>query len=621
MMDVREIQDSTFVKTLNKKQLEELADDIRTFLIDSVSKTGGHLSSNLGVVELTIAMHYCFDPLNDKFLFDVGHQSYVHKILTGRAKDFNTLRKFNGLSGFQRREESIYDCFEAGHSSTALSTALGMAVARDIKKEDYYVVPVVGDGALQSGLSLEALNHLGELKTRVIIIFNDNNMSISKNVGALSKGFANLRNNSEYISFKGNVKDYLSGKKNGNLIVDAIKKIKESIKDKVIDSGIFEGFDVDYLGPVDGHNISDLIHAFNAAKSKDGPVVVHVVTKKGKGYKFAEEDKFGKWHGVGKFDIATGKMLSSLPLGYKSYSKVVSDHILSMMDKDASIVTITPAMMSGSCLNDIFTKYPSRSYDCGIAEDHALTFASGLALSGLKPFVSVYSSFLQRGYDQMNHDICRMNLPVVIGVDRSGIIGEDGDSHQGIFDISFLRPLPNMIIAQGKDSREIENLLDLGFKTTSPFAIRYPRGSIEYKEFKKEEISVGKWQKIINNDMNLATIITYGNDVCKIEKDILANDLPYDLVNARFIKPIDEEMLLDCALKKKPLFVYTCDILKGGLGDAILETLNKNMVDVPVYILGVDDMYVKHGDVLTVKESLSLDLKSLYKFIREKVEC
>ncbi len=621
MMDVREIQDSTFVKTLNKKQLEELADDIRTFLIDSVSKTGGHLSSNLGVVELTIAMHYCFDPLNDKFLFDVGHQSYVHKILTGRAKNFNTLRKFNGLSGFQRREESIYDCFEAGHSSTALSTALGMAVARDIKKEDYYVVPVVGDGALQSGLSLEALNHLGELKTRVIIIFNDNNMSISKNVGALSKGFANLRNNSEYISFKGNVKDYLSGKKNGNLIVDAIKKIKESIKDKVIDSGIFEGFDVDYLGPVDGHNISDLIHAFNAAKSKDGPVVVHVVTKKGKGYKFAEEDKFGKWHGVGKFDIATGKMLSSLPLGYKSYSKVVSDHILSMMDKDESIVTITPAMMSGSCLNDIFTKYPSRSYDCGIAEDHALTFASGLALSGLKPFVSVYSSFLQRGYDQMNHDICRMNLPVVIGIDRSGIIGEDGDSHQGIFDISFLRPLPHMIIAQGKDSCEIENLLDLGFKTASPFAIRYPRGSIEYKEFKKEEISVGKWQKIINNDMNLATIITYGNDVCKIEKDILANDLPYDLVNARFIKPIDEEMLLDCALKKKPLFVYTCDILKGGLGDAILETLNKNMVDVPVYILGVDDMYVKHGDVLIVKESLGLDLKSLYKFIREKVEC
>ncbi len=620
-MDINDIQNSDFVKTLNKKQLEELANDIRNFLIESVSKTGGHLSSNLGVVELTIAMHYCFDPLNDKFLFDVGHQSYVHKILTGRAKDFPTLRQFNGLSGFQRREESKYDCFEAGHSSTALSTALGMAIARDIKQEDYCIVPVVGDGALQSGLSLEALNHLGELKTRVIIIFNDNNMSISKNVGALSKGFANLRNNSEYISIKGNVKDYLNGKKNGNVIVEAIKKIKESIKDKVIDSGIFEGFNVDYLGPVDGHNITDLIHAFNAAKSKDGPVVVHVVTKKGKGYKFAEDDKSGKWHGVGKFDIKTGKMLAKVPDNYKSYSRVVSDHILEMMDEDNRIVTITPAMMSGSCLNDIFAKYPKRSYDCGIAEDHALTFASGLALSGLKPFVSIYSSFLQRGYDQMNHDICRMNLPVVLGIDRCSIIGEDGDSHQGIFDISFLRPLPNIIIAEGKDSREMENLLDLGFKIGSPFALRYPRGSIEYTIYQKDEISVGKWEYIINNDISKAIIITYGNDVIKIKKDILNNNLPCDLINARFIKPIDEEMLLECTRKNKPIFVYTCDILRGGLGDEILEVFNKHNVNVPLYILGVDDMFVKHGDVLKVKESLNLDLKSLYSFIKEKIEC
>ena len=560
MMNINDIENSDFVKTLNKKQLEELANDIRNFLIESVSKTGGHLSSNLGVVELTIAMHYCFNPLKDKFLFDVGHQSYVHKILTGRAKDFPSLRQLNGLSGFQRREESKYDCFEAGHSSTALSTALGMAIARDIKQEDYCIVPVVGDGALQSGLSLEALNHLGELKTRVIIIFNDNNMSISKNVGALSKGFANLRNNSEYISIKGNVKDYLNGKKNGNVIVEAIKRIKESIKDKVIDSGIFDGFNVDYLGPVDGHNITDLIHALNAAKSKDGPVVVHVVTKKGKGYKYAEEDKSGKWHGVGKFDIKTGNMLAKIPDNYKSYSRVVSDHILKMMDEDNSIVAITPAMMSGSCLNDIFAKYPKRSYDCGIAEDHALTFASGLALSGLKPFVSIYSSFLQRGYDQMNHDLCRMNLPVVIGVDRCSIIGEDGDSHQGIFDISFLRPLPNIIIAEGKDSREMENLLDLGFKTGSPFALRYPRGSIEYTDYQKEDITVGKWEYIINNDISKAIIITYGNDVIKIKKDILNNDLPYDLINARFIKPIDEEMVLACASKNKPIFVNTCDI-------------------------------------------------------------
>ena len=618
MMDIKNIEDSTFIKTLNKEQLNDLAKDIRSFLLESVSKTGGHLSSNLGVVELTIALHYCFDPEKDKFLFDVGHQSYIHKILTGRAKDFSTLRQFGGISGFQRRSESKYDCFEAGHSSTALSTALGMAVARDLKHEDYHVIPIVGDGALQSGLSLEALNQMGDLKSRVIIVFNDNNMSISKNVGALSMGFANLRSNSEYIQIKGNIKSFLNTKKNGTNLIELIKRIKNSVKDKVIDSGIFEGFNVDYLGPVDGHNIEDLIHAFNAAKSKDGPVVVHVVTKKGKGYKLAEEDKSGKWHGVGKFDLATGKMLNSVPEGYKTYSRIVADYVLKQMDNDDKVVAITPAMISGSCLNDIFAKYPSRAFDCGIAEDHAITFACGMALNGLKPFVSIYSSFLQRAYDQMNHDVCRMNLPVVFGIDRCSIIGEDGDSHQGVFDISFLRPLPNMIIAEGKDSSEIENLLNLAFKTAFPFAIRYPRGSIQYKNNEFEEISVGKWQKIINNNSARATIITYGNDVCKIEKDIKDNSFDFNLINARFIKPIDEKMLLETARENKPIFVYTCDILKGGLGDEILEVLNKNNVNCPLYILGIDDMYVKHGDVLKVKESLNLDLKSLYKFILEK---
>ena len=618
-MDIKEIKDSKFIKTLNSKQLDELANDIRSFLIESVSKTGGHLSSNLGVVELTIALHYCFDIDKDKFLFDVGHQSYIHKILTGRAKDFNTLRQYNGLSGFQRRNESKYDCFEAGHSSTALSTALGMAVARDLKNEDYHVIPIVGDGALQSGLSLEALNQIGDLKSKLIIIFNDNNMSISKNVGALSKGFANLRSNREYINLKSNIKSYLKNKKYGEALTDTIKKIKESVKDKVIDSGIFEGFNVDYLGPVDGHNIEDLISAFNAAKSKDGPIVVHVVTKKGKGYKYAEEDKSGKWHGVSRFDIESGKMLECTPINYKSYSKIVADKILSFMDNDEKATCITPAMISGSCLNDVFAKYPKRSFDCGIAEDHALTFASGMALNGLKPFVCIYSSFLQRGYDQMNHDICRMNLPVVICIDRASIVGEDGTSHQGIFDIAFLSHLPNLIIAEGKDSNEIENLLDLAYKTNGPFAIRYPRGSIFYDTFQKEEIGVGKWVKIINNDSSKATIITYGNDVCKIKKDIEVNNLPYDLINARFIKPIDEEMLVEIA--NKPIFVYTNDILKGGLGDTILEVLNKKQIYVPLYIIGVDDMYVKHGDALVVKKSLGLDLKSLYNFIEEKIGC
>ena len=616
-MDVRDIKDSEFVKTLNNKQLEELASDIRQFLLESVSKTGGHLSSNLGVVELTIALHYCFNANKDKILFDVGHQSYVHKILTGRANKFDTLRQFNGLAGFQRRNESECDPFEAGHSSTALSTALGMAVARDIKKEDYYVVPVVGDGALQSGLSLEALNQIGDLKSKMIIIFNDNNMSISKNVGALSMAFSNLRSNSEYLHVKSNIKSFLTSKKNGNVFVEAIKNFKTAIKDKVIDSGIFEGFNVDYLGPVDGHNVSDLIQAFNAAKTKDGPIVIHVVTKKGKGYKYAEEDKSGKWHGVSKFDIKTGKMLKQVPPNYKSYSKIVADQVLNIMDSNELVTAITPAMISGSCMNEIFAKYPNRSFDVGIAEDHALTFACGMALNGLRPFVSIYSSFLQRGYDQLNHDVCRMNLPIVIGVDRCSIIGEDGDSHQGVFDISFMRSLPNMIITEGKDSLQIESLLDLAFKQDNPFAIRYPRGSIEYINGEIYPIWVGKWENVVNNDNEKLTIITYGNDVVKIEKDINENKLPYNLVNAMFIKPIDEDLLIEVAKRGKPIVVYTTDILKGGLGDSILECLSTNKINVPIYILGIDDVYVKHGDVLKVKESLGLDLKSLYSYLEK----
>lgn len=614
-MDIKEIKNSEFVKTLNTKELNELASDTRAFLLDSVSKTGGHLSSNLGVVELTIAMHYVFDCEKDKFLFDVGHQSYIHKILTGRAKDFDTLRQFGGLAGFQRRNESKYDCFEAGHSSTALSTALGMAIARDIKHEDFCVVPVVGDAALQSGLSLEALNQIGDLKSKVIIVFNDNNMSISKNVGALSKAFSNLRSNQEYIQVKDDVKSFLYTKKNGNVFIEAIKNIKESIKDKVIDSGIFEGFNIDYIGPVDGHNIKDLINVFEAAKKKDGPIVIHVVTKKGKGYKPAEEDKNGKWHGVGKFDVKTGEMLSSIPENYKTYSQIVADKVLEIMDKDDRVTAITPAMISGSCMNNMFAKYPTRCFDVGIAEDHAITFACGMALEGLRPFVSVYSSFLQRAYDQLNHDVCRMNLPVVVGVDRCSIIGEDGDSHQGVFDISYMNSLPNMVICEGKNSSQIEALLDLAFSQTSPFAIRYPRGSIEYNCDHKCEVALGKWEFVVNNIDSKVSIITYGNDVCKIEKDINDNHLPYNLINALFIKPIDEEMLVSIGKLNKPIVVYTNDIIKGGLGDSILECLNKNHINAPVYILGVDDIYVKHGSVLKVKESLGLDLNSLYHFI------
>ena len=614
MMKIKDIKDPSFLKEMDEKQLEELAKEIREFLIESISKTGGHLSSNLGVVELTIALHYCFDCPKDKFLFDVGHQSYVHKILTGRAKDFDKLRQFNGLSGFQNRKESIYDSFEAGHSSTALSIGLGMAVGRDLNKEDYNIISIVGDGSMSSGLSLEALNQIGDLDSKIIIVFNDNNMSISRNVGALTRAFNGLRSSKPYIDLKENIKESL---KNDVKIFNFLKRFKDYIKSKLIKDGIFGEFDIDYLGPIDGHNINELIKVFNAAKEKDGPVVVHVVTKKGKGYKYAEEDKSGKWHGVGKFNIETGKSLENLPLNYEKYSKIVADHVEELMNKNKDIVAITPAMITGSCLENIFKKYPDRSFDCGIAEDHAVDFACGLALEGKRPFLSIYSSFLQRAYDQLNHDVCRMNLPIVFGVDRASIVGEDGSSHQGVFDISFLRSLPNIVIASGKDSNEIKNLLDLAFDCKKPFVIRYPRGSVFNEEYKKMKIRVGTWEKVVNNDIRKATIITYGNDVIKIKEDIKNKKLPYNLINARFIKPIDEKMLLEVGKKSKAIFVYTNDVIKGGLGDSILELFNEYNINVPVHILGIDDIYVKQGDIKTIKKHLKLDLDYLYKYIKE----
>lgn len=616
-MNIKDIKNPDFIKKLDEKELNELAKDIREFLIESISKTGGHLSSNLGVVELTIALHFCFDSPNDKFLFDVGHQSYVHKILTGRAKDFDKLRKYNGLSGFQSRKESKYDPLDAGHSSTTLSIGLGMAVARDLNHENYHIVPIVGDASISAGLSLEALNQIGDLKSKMIIIFNDNNMSISKNVGILKKVFASLRSSKSYINLKENVKDNLSKKKKGKSYISFIRNIKDSIKTKIIKDGIFGEFSIDYLGPIDGHDIKSLINAFNAAKEKDGPVVIHVVTKKGKGYKYAEEDSSGKWHGISPFDIKTGETLKKLAADKINYSKLVADHLHKLMKKDKNIIAITPAMISGSCLEDIFKDYPDRSFDCGIAEDHALDFAAGLALANKKPFVSIYSSFLQRAYDQVNHDIGRMNLPVVLGIDRAGIVGEDGPSHQGVYDIGLLRPIPNVIIAQGKDANEIRNLLELGFKTGSPFAIRYPRGSLINEKYKKLDINVGKWEKIINNDNEGTIIITYGEDVLKIKERIEKEDINYNLVNARFIKPIDERMLLNLAAKNKKIIIYTTDMIKGGLGDSILEFYSKKNINVPITIFGIDEIYVKHGESELVKKELKLDLDYLFKYLKK----
>jgi len=616
-MNILDIKNPDFLKKLSIKELNNLANDIRLFLIDSVSKTGGHLSSNLGVVELTIALHYVFNAPKDKILFDVGHQSYIHKILTGRANKMSGLRSFGGISGFQKRNESIYDCFEAGHSSTSLSTALGMCIARDLRNEEYNIIPVIGDASLMSGLSLEALNEIGYENRKMIIIFNDNNMSINKNVGALSKSFASLRSSNTYTGLKENLKDKLVEQKYGKKIIKDIHNIKKSIKDSIIDSGIFKEYNIDYLGPIDGHNIEALIKAFNTAKNSEGPIVVHVITKKGKGYKYAENDPNGKWHGVSKFDKESGKTLCSTPIGYISYSKLVADSILKIMDHNNDVVTITPAMITGSCLNDIFAKYPKRSFDCGIAEDHAVCTASGLALNDYHPFVSIYSSFLQRAYDQMNHDICRMDLAVTFGVDRSGLVGEDGATHHGVFDISMMNHLPNIIISEGKDASEISNLLYTSFKQKHPFIVRYPRGYIKEENSRFERIPIGTWTKLNEVKKPKAIIISYGNDLNNILNIVNVNKLKYLIINARFIKPLDETMLKELANYKCTIYVYTEEILSGGLGDSILSFYNRNNIQVKLKAIGIDDLYVKHGPIAKLKEDLGINIESLFKIIKK----
>lgn len=620
-MDIKNIKSPKDIKNLSLEQLNQLANEIRTFLLDSVSKTGGHLSSNLGVVELTIALHYVFDAPKDKILFDVGHQSYIHKILTGRANKMDKLRQYKGLSGFQKRNESIYDCFEAGHSSTALSTALGMAIARDSDNEKYEIIPIVGDGSMMSGMSLEALNQIGYKKRKMIIIFNDNNMSINKNVGALKFSFAKMRTNESYTDLKIGVKDFLSKSKVGNELSKGIHIVKDKLKKSVINSGIFKEFDIDYIGPIDGHNIESLIDAFKAAKKKDGPCVVHVITKKGKGYKYTENDKQGKWHGVSKFDVKNGEFITNKKEGYLDYSSIVANALEKMMDENKDIVCITPAMITGSKLNNIFAKYPDRAFDCGIAEDHAMCFASGFALNGKRPFVSIYSSFLQRAYDQVNHDLARMDLPVVVGVDRASIVGEDGDTHHGVFDISFLRSIPNTIIAEGKNSVEIENLLYTAFKQNNPFFLRYPRGVIEYtKNYRFEEIKIGKWEFVVNNNIKglKANIITYGEDVIKCKEYIEKNKLKINVINARFIKPIDTKLLDQIFKTNKPIYVYTNDIIKGGLGDDILEYANLKGYKSKIQIIGINDEFVTFGSSDVLKKAYKLDIKSLFEQILKK---
>lgn len=614
-MNVLDIKDPKFLKKLNNKELEELSKDIREFLIDKVSLTGGHLSSNLGVVELTIAIHKAFNSPKDKIIFDVSHQSYVHKILTGRADKFDTLRQKDGLSGFQKMSESKHDPYEAGHSSTSLSAALGYALGRDMNKEKNHVIAVIGDGSIGNGLCYEALNHIGETKTKLIIILNDNNMSISKNVGALHNHFDKLRSKNKYKTAKTKTKEFLSKIPGiGTKLFKITKNIKSSIKKLYIKEGfIFEELGINYFGPINGHDFEELDLYLNAAKKVDGPVLIHTITEKGKGYKYAETDTSGKWHGVGPFDKVSGTINNDSP-DKTSWSEIVSDSIIRLMNKD--IVVITPAMETGSKLTKIKQMFPNNFIDVGMAEEHALILANGLSLENKIPFVSIYSSFLQRGYDEIIHDIARMNTHVIIGIDRSGIVGSDGETHQGVFDLTFLLPIPNIIIASPKDSIECTNLIKTAINTHAPFCIRYSRNKLDYKKDKPEIIKVGSWEQITKGEDG--TLITYGdfvNESLEIIDKLKKDGINIELVNARFIKPIDQKYFEKITNKNKPIFVYEESMKIGSLGSYLKTLTNKN-----IEIFGIEDQFVQQGKRKEKLIDLELDINTITKKIKKEIK-
>ena len=611
-MEIKKIENPRFLKQLNIDELNQLSQDIRDFLIENISKTGGHFSSNLGIVELTVALHYVFDSPKDKFLFDVGHQAYVHKILTGRAPMFNKLKKYGGMCGFQNRHESIHDPWEAGHSSTTISGATGLAIARDLKKENFEVISIIGDAALMSGESLEALNFLGGIDTKVIVILNDNNMSISRNVGGLSNFLSDVRMSYKYNQAKSNYTEILSQSAFGQKIFDVTKRVKDKVKRKILLDTPFSQFDLDYIGPVDGHNIEELIRALETVKNLDHSVVLHVLTKKGKGYEPAEKDRSGVYHSVGAFDIIKG-IQPVLDKEKHSWSQSVSDHVEYLMNKHDDICVITPAMITGSCLQKIFKNYPDRSFDVGIAEEHAMTLAAGLSQGKEFPFLSVYSSFFQRAYDQLNHDIARMNLPCLIGIDRAGLVGGDGATHHGVFDIGLIAPIPGVIIMAPKDEEEAQKMINTAYQNKDhPYVMRYSKNKvIDTHQHTDETIKVGQWELIKEMEDAAINVVTYGDNVLAVLKMAETDHLPINIINARFIKPIDKDMLE--RMSDKPIIVYETDLMNGSLGSIMSLYYEKNHINVDMSFIGIDDHYVTFGDneSLYKQEHISLnDLKN-----------
>ena len=624
------------LRKLSKLEKIELSNEIRNLIITTVSNTGGHLASNLGVVELTIALHSAFNTPKDKIIWDVGHQTYVHKILTGRKEKINTLRTFEGLAGFPKTSESEYDSFNTGHSSTSISAALGMARARDIKKEKNYVIAVIGDGALTGGMALEALNDAGNSNTNLIVILNDNEMSIAKNVGGISNFLTRVRTRKLYNKSNRYIKNtVLRIPKVGKGIIKLVRKLKYSIKQFIIPNMFFEDLGFKYLGPVDGNNIEDLEEILKKAKDLEGPILIHVLTKKGKGYKPAEENP-DKFHSTSSFEIETGKAKKNKK---DDYSKIFGRKLVELAKKDERIVAVTAAMRDGTGLTEFAKEFPNRFFDVGIAEQHALTMAAGMAKEGLRPVVSIYSSFYQRGYDQVIHDICMQNLSVVMCVDRAGIVGNDGETHQGLLDMAFFKLIPNITIMAPKDFKELEQMLEFAVNLNKPVVIRYPRGEEAQEKFEThEEILLGKSETIIkineiNNkniestekmcehDRKCVTIIAIGNMVAKaikVAKILKENYIDAEIINSRFIKPLDKEGILKSIKRTNNCITIEDGSIIGGLGSSIKEMIiDSNIKNVEIKSFAYPDKFIEHGNIKELEEKYGMDVENICTYIKK----
>ncbi len=615
-MNLETIKDPQFLKTMNIKEMENLAEEIRAFIIDKVSQNGGHLSSNLGIVELTIALHKIFNSPEDRFIFDVGHQSYVHKILTGRAKDFDTLRQYNGLSGYQKRSESAHDHWESGHSSTAISALAGFEYAKQINKTTNRNIAIVGDGSLNSGLSFEALNYLGHnSKNAPIIILNDNDMSISKNVGRLAKLLNKMRS----------TKMYNYATKSTRRLPKWIYRIKVRLANMLRifanNFTIFDQFGFTYYGPIDGHDMKSLIKFLTLIKNRNKPCVLHVVTRKGKGYPQAEADGIGKWHGVPPFDKESGLNKNQLPENTTSWSSIISEYIEAYAAGKDNFRVIIPAMIYGSKLNKFQNKYPEKIIDLGICESFAMCFSAALALNGVEVFIPIYSSFLQRAYDQVVHDLTRQDIKIVIGIDRAGVVGADGETHQGIYDIAYLRHIPNIEILQPANAIEAHQLLDYAFKKAKhTVAIRYSKNTTKkYENERYEPIDKPTWD--VYDNQGKVDLICYGDNFTRMHDHVNKNKLPVNLINAKFIKPVDMAVLRRVLTDGKKTFVLEDVAVMGGLGSSLFEIAQAN--DLPtndLYVIGLPDEFIQHGSQDEIYQKYGLDTKSVIEKILAEQE-